>query len=97
MTQEIISYVQSLSSEPINKKSMVRKITDYRHLTIFLIRLNYPKLSYRKIVKLIDFHNHSIVGYVCKKIEGRMKVDSKFRKYVETHIENVSKLTSQPS
>ena len=97
MEKEIVSYVQSLSKEPINKRRRFDKIAFYRHLAIFLLKFNNPKLSYRKIVNLIDFHDYTIVGYACKKIEGRMKVDSKFRNEMERHILNVNNLISQAS
>lgn len=96
MEKQIISYVQSLTKEPINKKCRFDRVTYYRHLAIFLLKAKNPGLSCRKVVHFIGFDDYTIVGYVCKKIEGRMKVDSKFRKEIQNHLNNINQLICQP-
>lgn len=97
MEREIVTYVQSLSSEPINKKARFQNVAFYRHLAIFLLKFKNPSLSYRKVVHFIGFDDYTVVPYACKKFEGRMKVDSRFRREIERHIISINQLICQPS
>jgi len=91
-TKIIINYVQSLTEHPLNEISRYSEVTDYRHLLIYLLKKYNPTMEYREIVKSFNYHDFSLVNYVLKKYKGRLKVDGKFKRWLDGHIEKVEEL-----